>query len=223
MHPEGPAVDLARQITQLLVEYVSPVQLSLALNEAGAQMLWQHAVEDGRAIALLCKARMFGSARALLRPQFEALARAAWLLTCAHNPPLLANIEESFRFPKLSVACAKLEEQRVSGNPHPCLQFPFAERADTLSTKLHDHTHRGASVLIRRFRDSDASGHQVTPVLHLAVRHAIEAAKQLRLSSQLGPDPATEARAAALSAQFAETAAKTAVASLVRQEAKRHP
>ena len=73
MHPEGPAVDLARQITQLLVEYVSPVQLSLALNAAGAQMLWQPAVEDGRAIALLCEARMFGSARALLRPQFEAL------------------------------------------------------------------------------------------------------------------------------------------------------
>lgn len=115
-----------------------------------AQNLWVVSVEDCFAIGYLVKQRLLASARSLIRPQFEALARGAWLSQCA-SPEQIGQIAAGQPgFPrKLSRIIESLMESPVSfsiaGAP-----ISFRSFYDRMADSMNDLTHRGTRVIGRR-------------------------------------------------------------------------
>lgn len=128
---------------------VEDVPLGLTLADRMSRLSWLLAVEDVPAIGVLIEKRLVGSARSLIRPQFESLVRGAWALQCTDEPGLQSILDYDDDFPTLGKGVKALMAApapfRVLGDP-----VPFDELDRRGRDAMNDLTHRGTRALARR-------------------------------------------------------------------------
>lgn len=134
---------------QYLVRALQGQPIGDVLSIRVARLFWQQAVEDTCAIGCLIEKRFVGSTRALIRPQFESLARGAWVLRCADEATVQAIVDYQNQFPMLHgvvQALTSLKEPfAVVGGA-----VPFDQLASRSRDAMNDLTHRGTRALARR-------------------------------------------------------------------------
>ena len=135
--------------SDFVLPLVDGVPLGVTLAERMSRLQWLLAVEDVAAIGLLIEKRLTGSARSLIRPQFESLARGAWALQCTDEPGLQAILDYAKDFPLLAPAVQALT---ALASPLTVLGdvVPFIELDRRGRRAMNDLTHRGTRALARR-------------------------------------------------------------------------
>lgn len=118
------------------------------LRDRLSRLLWQQAIEDLAAIILLTHQRHIGSARALVRPQFEALVRGGWIQNCCGEGNLEGVANGTCEMPGLWDAMLAVDGAqggwRIAGTP-----VDLRGLADKMAGALHDNVHRGTSSIAR--------------------------------------------------------------------------
>ncbi|WP_426149422.1 DUF6988 family protein [Pseudomonas sp. DC3000-4b1] len=130
------------------------------------RVLWHLSIEHFQAIHILIDNGLFGSAYALLRPQFEGYVRGTWLHYCA-SPELQIKFTQGKEPPRFSemLKAIKLIENFQEGE--------LTEFSELMLKTLHDYTHGGAGQFWNRINDSgiDSNYEQkdVTQILKLSL------------------------------------------------------
>lgn len=128
---------------------VEDAPLGVLLADRMSRLAWLLAVEDVPALGLLIERRYVGSARSLIRPQFESLVRGAWAQQCTDEPGLQSILDYRNDFPTLGKGVKALvaapERFMVLGEV-----VPFEELDRRGRDAMNDLTHRGTRALARR-------------------------------------------------------------------------
>ena len=107
-------------------------------------------LDHHRAIILLIRSRLYGSALALVRPVFEAMIRAHWVVKCASEAEVDEVAEDdNFRFPKMN-DMAKAVDQAFSDPIDQPLAF-FRQAKKDAWKATNSYTHSGLLQLTRQF------------------------------------------------------------------------
>lgn len=162
-------IDQAAAFTSQIAGYIEGAQLGLTERDRIARLLWQQVVEDGLAVPVLIERRYTGSARALLRPQIEALARGAWARLLASDPQLQQFANDQAQPPGIAALVRDL-----SAHPWTIQNEPVA--LDVLWQRgrnaFHDSAHRGtravARLAIANHGDLNHVGEDEVAILYLA-------------------------------------------------------
>jgi hypothetical protein len=137
------------QFSDFLLCAVDGVPLGVTHADRLSRVAWLLAVEDASALGVLIEKRLLGSARPLIRPQFESLVRGTWALQCTDEAGLQAIVDDAADFPMLGKAVAALMDAPA---PFTLLKapVPFHELDRRSRDAMNDHTHRGMRALARR-------------------------------------------------------------------------
>lgn len=140
----GRAVGIARDNAKQAKASVEACSLPVGSNlrERLPRLMWQQSLQDGLSIGLLVHRRYVGSARALLRPQFEALIRGAWMRVVATEDALSSVDDGKQELPKISLATDALDAHAV-GFILLNERVAFGELRKRFVPAMHDHAHRG--------------------------------------------------------------------------------
>jgi hypothetical protein len=143
------ALDAYTDFADFVVPAVEDAPLGVLLADRMSRLAWLLAVEDVPALGLLIERRYVGSARSLIRPQFESLVRGAWALQCTDEPGLQSILDYRNDFPTLGKGVMALvaapERFTVLGEV-----VPFEELDRRGRDAMNDLTHRGTRALARR-------------------------------------------------------------------------
>jgi hypothetical protein len=150
------------------------------VRDALRYLFWRAVTEDADAVALLVRNRRLVAARTLLRPQFESLARAAWISVCGEGP--CHDASAGVRWPRLANAVGYVvrHPHRVWGD---AFGYPFDMMMRRLAVVFHDGTHRGRAALQRLNHQLKAAPTQIAPdevsILSMSTVMAVHAAGNL--------------------------------------------
>lgn len=107
-------------------------------------------LDHHRAIILLMRSGLFGSAMALVRPTFEAMIRSHWVARCATETQVEDIAEkDDFRFPKVDVMAAAIDDEFSDPNDEELTFFQQARKDAWKAT--NSYTHSGLRQLARQF------------------------------------------------------------------------
>lgn len=127
------------------------------LRERIPRLLWQHTVEDGDSVVTLVERQNLGSARALLRPQLESLARAAWARVHATELDLERFANGTQAPPPISQIMDLLDRPgghwTVRGT-----RIPFENIWRERGAAFHDTSHRGTRAIARAAAANQGGG-----------------------------------------------------------------
>lgn len=103
-----------------------------------------------RAIILLMRSGLFGSAMALVRPTFEAMIRSHWVARCATETQVEEIAEkDDFKFPKMDDMAAAVDDEFSDPNDEELTFFQQAKKDAWKAT--NSYTHSGLRQLARQF------------------------------------------------------------------------
>lgn len=164
----GPAGSRARDVHDRALEHFADflevtlratrgVPISGPWRNRMPRLFYQQALEDGAAIHSMFKHRYRGSARALLRPQFEACARAAWAQLIATDEQLEALAKDDKEWPPLRVVLSSLEGLDTNAMRPGGQQFDWPVWRGLVRT-MHDFTHRGTRSIALTSHSNAAGG-----------------------------------------------------------------
>lgn len=142
------ANDQMQILTRTVADNVSGSPVGASDRERLSRLFWQQAVEDGLSISLLAKHRHLGSARALLRPQFESMARGVWVKIAATDHELEGFANGISSPPKISALIQRLVDHRV-GWVLQGIPLPLNNLWNRVGKILHDTAHRGTRAVAR--------------------------------------------------------------------------
>lgn len=152
------ALELYADFLEVTRRATQGVRISGPWRNRLPRLLYQQAIEDGAAIHSMFKHRYRGSARALLRPQFEACARAAWAQLVASDVQLEALAQDGKEWPPLRVVLPALEGLDPEHSLHPAgQQFDWPTWRSLVRT-MHDFAHRGTRSIALTSHSNAAGG-----------------------------------------------------------------
>lgn len=135
----------ARGLMDRIFDAVQTVHPGNQRAEQIRRLLWQHAIEDGDAVQLLLRVRRYASARALLRPQLESLARAYWAKFLATHEELNRFADGANDPPSISMIMRCLGDAGIDDPNVLATRELWRDRGSA----FHDTTHRGTRALAR--------------------------------------------------------------------------
>jgi hypothetical protein len=107
-------------------------------------------LDHHRAIILLMRSGLFGSAMALVRPTFEAMIRSHWVAGCATETQVEEIAEkDDFKFPKMDDMTAAVD--RVFSDPNDEELTFFQQAKKDGWEAMNSYTHSGLRQLARQF------------------------------------------------------------------------
>lgn len=139
-HTESLVGEIARHVTGSPVGDTDRERLS--------RLLWQQVIEDGLAIPALVERRYLGSARALVRPQFEALVRSAWVRVRATDNQL-SRYSDGTRAPDGIASLVQMLSAHSTGWTVQGVRIPFDSLWAKVGHAFHDTAHRGTRAIAR--------------------------------------------------------------------------
>lgn len=151
----------ARALIDSVVSNAHGLPVGISWRERIPRLLWQHTVEDGDSVILLVERRNLGSARALLRPQLESLARAVWAKVYATDQQLADFAAGTFRPPKIG-QLMKCLTQPGAGWQVRSVHIPFENIWRNRGDAFHDIAHRGTRAVARTAMANQANGDHVS-------------------------------------------------------------
>lgn len=153
------AVRRARAAINSVGSLLQGAPVGATLRDRIPRLLWQHAVEDGDSIVCLVERCNLGSARALLRPQLESLARAAWAKVHASDEQLAAFANGTGEPPGISRIMQLL--MTPDGNwTVRGIHIPFENIWEGRGSAFHDTAHRGTRAIARTaIANQSGTGH----------------------------------------------------------------
>lgn len=135
----------ARRLMDDIFTRLQSVPLGANRREQIPRLLWQHAIEDGDAVIILIEQHRYASARSLLRPQLESLARAAWAKFIATADELDSFGNGSREPPGINNIMQRLVAAAISDDGVLIIQQLWQNRGSA----FHDTTHRGTRAIAR--------------------------------------------------------------------------
>jgi hypothetical protein len=107
-------------------------------------------LDHHRAIIVLMKGQLYGSALALVRLVFEAMIRAHWIAKCASDAQVdQVAQDDDFKFPKINDMAKSVDQTYSDQNAEPLTFFQQAKKDAWKAT--NSYTHSGLLQLARQF------------------------------------------------------------------------
>jgi hypothetical protein len=107
-------------------------------------------LDHHRAIIVLMKCQLYGSALALVRLVFEAMIRAHWIAKCASDAQVdQVAQDDDFKFPKMNDMAKSVDQAYSDRNAEPLTFFQQAKKDAWKAT--NSYTHSGLLQLARQF------------------------------------------------------------------------
>lgn len=160
-----------------IFEACRKVETSSLLRDRFSVLAWQLALEHSDAIVTLVRLKRVSSARALLRCEFEAMVRGAWLSVACGEGRLDDRARFELPIPDLTEAVRDLTRQK-SLQQHFCLFPDFDGLYSSFGEIMHDTVHQGLSAMSRVSHQNNRPN-EVPPdqagLLALAVKFAVVA------------------------------------------------
>ena len=166
-------LDSAQKLVHWIAERQDGIEIKSDNNVRVPGVLFDLCLEHHVGIVHLVTGRMYGSAFALIRPQFEALVRALWLSLCASSEEVNSFVETDqlrLNFGQLVEAIEKrndFESKILSGIKGSAWKA------------MHGYTHGGMHQVARRIKNSiiepNFDPNEITEVLKVSGTFALMA------------------------------------------------
>lgn len=153
------AENINQRIGELLGNgYVDMRRLTLPLAYLNLSL------DHHRAIILLMRSGLFGSAMALVRPTFEAMVRSHWVARCATETQVTEITEkDDFRFPKMDDMVKAVDTAYSEPDAEPLTFFQTVKQGAWKAT--NSYAHGGLRQLVRQFSGNNVEARYPEAVL----------------------------------------------------------